>query len=361
MANKNIAIIGTVGIPANYGGFETLAENLVTHLSSEFNITVFCSGKAYDKRLETYKGAKLRYINLSANGPESIFYDIFSIFRSLKFADVLLILGVSGCVSLPFVRLLSRKKIVVNIDGLEWKREKWGRFARWFLKLSEMLAVRYADVIIADNRVIQEYIAKEYSKPSELIPYGGDHAQFEPLDEKILDSFPFLKERYAFKVCRIEPENNVEMVLDTFRDYRRLNLVLVGNWHSNSYALALKKKYSSDTNIFLLDAIYDKKILNQLRSNCYVYIHGHSAGGTNPSLVEAMYLGLPIFAYDVSYNRATTMNRAKYFRDKKELINLLSNTDLVTLKNIGKDMEEIARQNYTWQKISERYRGTLLE
>lgn len=361
MANKNIAIIGTVGIPANYGGFETLAENLVTHLSSEFNITVFCSGKAYDKRLETYKGAKLRYINLSANGPESIFYDIFSIFRSLKFADVLLILGVSGCVSLPFVRLLSRKKIVVNIDGLEWKREKWGRFARWFLKLSEMLAVRYADVIIADNRIIQEYIAKEYSKPSELIPYGGDHAQFEPLDEKILDSFPFLKERYAFKVCRIEPENNVEMVLDTFRDYRRLNLVLVGNWHSNSYALALKKKYSSDTNIFLLDAIYDKKILNQLRSNCYVYIHGHSAGGTNPSLVEAMYLGLPIFAYDVSYNRATTMNRAKYFRDKKELINLLSNTDLVTLKNIGKDMEEIARQNYTWQKISERYRGTLLE
>ncbi|MEO0096420.1 MAG: DUF1972 domain-containing protein, partial [candidate division WOR-3 bacterium] len=146
MANKNIAIIGTVGIPANYGGFETLAENLVTHLSSEFNITVFCSGKAYDKRLETYKGAKLRYINLSANGPESIFYDIFSIFRSLKFADVLLILGVSGCVSLPFVRLLSRKKIVVNIDGLEWRREKWGRFARWFLKLSEMLAVRYADI-----------------------------------------------------------------------------------------------------------------------------------------------------------------------------------------------------------------------
>ncbi|MFN6946485.1 MAG: DUF1972 domain-containing protein, partial [Cytophagaceae bacterium] len=177
MANKSIAIIGTVGIPAKYGGFETLAENLVTYLSSEYNITVFCSGKAYDDRPDSFNGAKLKYINLSANGPASIFYDIFSIINSLKFADVLLILGVSGCVSLPIVRLLSKKKIIVNIDGLEWKRGKWSRFAKWFLKFSEALAVRYADVIIADNRVIQEYIANEYGKLSELISYGGDHAQ----------------------------------------------------------------------------------------------------------------------------------------------------------------------------------------
>ena len=131
---KKISIIGTVGIPAKYGGFETLTEYLTKNLHKDYDMTVYCSSKSYEEKIDTHNGAKLKYINLNANGVQSIPYDIISIFSSLKFADTLLILGVSGCIILPFIRLFSKKRIIVNIDGLEWKREKWGKGAKWFLK-----------------------------------------------------------------------------------------------------------------------------------------------------------------------------------------------------------------------------------
>jgi len=362
MRNKRVAIIGTAGVPARYGGFETLAENIISYLSKEYKLTIFCSGKIYKEKPREYKGAELKFINLNSNGIESIPYDIFSIIYSLGFADTLLILGVSGCIILPFVKLLSRQKeIVINIDGLEWSRPKWNKLARWFLRLSEKIAVKYGDVIVSDNKVIQDYIFKEYGKKSELIPYGGDHAKIEPLDDRILELYPFFKNNYAFKVCRIEPENNIHLILEAFSEFKDLNLVMVGNWDKNRYGQELRKKYHSCSNIFLLDPIYDQKILNAIRSNCFVYIHGHSAGGTNPSLVEAMYLGLPIIAYGVEYNKVTTQYKALYFMNKSELLKLLdeiiSNRDL--LSRIGHEMREIAIQQYTWENVAKQYNAIL--
>jgi len=317
---KKIAIIGTVGIPAKYGGFETLTEYLTKNLHDKYNITIYCSTKNYTEKLDTYNGAHLKYVNLNANGTQSIPYDIISLFSSLKFADTVLILGVSGCIILPFVRLFSKKKIIVNIDGLEWKREKWSKYAKAFLKLSEKLAVIYADEVVTDNKVIQEYVMSEYNKQSNLIAYGGDHVREETLSESLKEKYYFLNNKYAFKVCRIEPENNVHIILDAFSEYEYLNLVIIGNWLNSEYGKKLKEKYTKSKNIFLLDPIYRQSILNQIRSNCSIYIHGHSAGGTNPSLVEAMYLGLPIFAYGIGYNKETTQNKALYFNDKYELV-----------------------------------------
>ena len=137
---SKIAIIGTVGLPAKYGGFETLVEYVTKDLNKNFDITVYCSAKSYSNKIKTYNSCRLHYINLEANGMQSMLYDIRSIFHALKYADVLLILGVSGCVILPLIKLFSKKKIVVNIDGLEWKRQKWNGFAKWFLKLSERFA-----------------------------------------------------------------------------------------------------------------------------------------------------------------------------------------------------------------------------
>ncbi len=358
MRDKRVAIIGTAGVPARYGGFETLAENLIIHLNKKYNLTIFCSGKVYKEKLKNYKGAELKYINLNANGIESILYDIISIIYSLKFADTLLILGVSGCIILPFIKPLSKqKKIIINIDGLEWRRSKWNKLARWFLKLSEKVSVRYGDVIVADNKVIQEYILKEYGKKSELIPYGGDHAKVEPLDDKILELYPFLKTSYAFKVCRIEPENNIHLILEAFSEFKHFNLVIVGNWDKNRYGQELRKKYNTYNNIFLINPIYEQNVLNAIRSNCLVYIHGHSAGGTNPSLVEAMYLGLPIIAYGVEYNKVTTQYKALYFTNKGELLKLLDeimvNKDL--LNHVGHEMREIAIQQYTWESVARKY------
>jgi len=352
---KQINIVGTVGIPAKYGGFETLTEHLTKNLTAKYDLTVFCSSKSYDEKLETYNSAKLKYINLNANGVQSIPYDIISIVSSLKFADTLLILGVSGCIVLPFVRLFSKKRIVVNIDGLEWKREKWGKGAKWFLKFSEKLAVKCADVVVSDNKVIQEYVFSEYGAKSELIAYGADHVTKELLSDEIKNKYPFLNDKYAFKVCRIEPENNVHLILDAFSEYGELSIVMIGNWKNSKYGKELKKKYSSFENIFLVDPIYDQNILNQIRSNCYVYMHGHSAGGTNPSLVEAMYLGLPIFAFGVEYNKETTQHKAQYFNDKVELLELLKNINDDELKKVADDMQEVAKKNYTWKKISEQY------
>ena len=352
---KKISVIGTVGIPSKYGGFETLTEYLAENLSYKYDITVYCSSKSYIKKLESHNGAKLKYINLNANGVQSIPYDIISIFSSLRFADTLLILGVSGCIVLPFIRLFSKKRIIINIDGLEWRRDKWGKGAKWFLKYSEKLAVKYADEVVTDNKVIQEYVKLEYDKDSTLIAYGADHVTKEILRYELKNQYKFLNEKYAFKVCRIEPENSIHLILHSFSEYRDLNLVIIGNWKNSSYGLNLKSKYYNTKNIFLLDPIYNQKLLNEIRSNCYIYMHGHSAGGTNPSLVEAMYLELPIFAYGVEYNRETTQNKALYFNNKDELLELLRSLNDENLRKVAINMRMIAEKNYTWKKISDQY------
>lgn len=268
----------------------------------------------------------------------------------------MLILGVSGCIALPILRLFNKKvKIVTNIDGLEWKRQKWSSNAKKFLKYSEKLAVKYSDIVVSDNKVIQDYVMSEYCVKSELIAYGADHVTKETILEELFVKYPFLKERYAFKVCRIEPENNIHLILEAFSEYRNLNLIIIGNWTNSEYGKNLKDTYSKFENIYLLDPIYEQNILNQIRSNCYIYMHGHSAGGTNPSLVEAMYLGLPIFAFGIDYNKETTRYNAKYFDNKTHLVTLLKNISTDELVNIGTNMKKTAQENYTWERISNQY------
>lgn len=353
--NKKIAIIGTVGLPAKYGGFETLAEHLVDKKGKEFDFLVYCSKKAYPEGPVNHPKATLKYLPLNANGIQSIPYDIWSILHSIRRSDSLLILGVSGCVILPFVKLITRKKIVVNIDGLEWKRDKWGKFAKKFLKLSERIAVKYANEIIADNKVIQDHVKMAYNKDAQLIAYGGDHAQTESISSDSFSKFPFLKDSYAFKVCRIEPENNIELILKAFSKSKKLNLVLMGNWENSEYSKSLKLEYQDIENIFLLDPIYDQRKLNEIRSNCFLYVHGHSAGGTNPSLVEAMHLGLPILAYGIDYNIETTQKEALYFEDEKSLIRTLEAISKDELEKNSSAMAEIAVERYTWKKVTDSY------
>lgn len=349
-----VSIIGTVGLPPVYGGFETLAAQIVSYLQGKIDFTVYCSSKKYKQQHKSYKKAALVYVPFNANGVESIPYDVLSIFHAVRRSDVLLILGVSGCIALPFVKLMSRNKVIVNIDGLEWKRDKWSRLAKWFLKLSEKIAVRYADRVIADNAVIREYVRSTYGIDAHLIAYGGDHTTAIPIDG-FVDEYPFVNEPYAFGICRIEPENNVHVILDAFARMNRMPLVMVGNWKNSEYGLRLKDQYDATDGVLLLDAIYDQTRVDMLRSNCSLYLHGHSAGGTNPSLVEAMWLGLPIFAYDVAYNRETTENSAKYFKDADDLVHVLGGVTEADLAEIATRMHETAARRYRWQGISNAY------
>lgn len=350
---KNVAVVGIQGVPAQYGGFESLVENLIgDHKSDDIRYTVFCSGRDMKTRLAEYKGAELKYVPLRANGVQSIPYDMISFLRIPRKTDVILVLGVSGCLILPVFRLFCRKRLIINIDGLEHRRAKWGKLAKTFLKLSEKMAVRYADVIISDNKGIQDYVREEYGKESELIAYGGDHAvrsvpQARTLD--ILRRYGLRPGAYAVTVCRIEPENNCHLVLEAFSKSDR-ELAFVGNWSRSAYGQELKEKYSAFPNIHILDPIYDIDTLYVLRLNAWAYVHGHSAGGTNPSLVEAMFFGNPIFAYDVVYNRETTGGGAMYWSSSDELLNLLSLDDFDTSSII-----DLANQKYTWKRIANQY------
>lgn len=353
MKKYKVSIVGTVGIPACYGGFESLVENLTLNVSNDVEYTVFCSSKSYPERLHKHNEASLSYIPLKANGVQSIPYDIVSLIKCLQSTpDVVVILGVSGCMFLPIFRLFSRSRVITNIDGLEWKRDKWGKLTRSFLKWSESLAIKYSDVVITDNQAISDYVKQKYNMDSVTIAYGGDHALRDI-------QVPETEEPYSLALCRIEPENNVELILEAFSKSDRC-LKFVGNWGANDYGRRLKMKYNDFNNIELIDPIYDLDELYKLRVNCELYLHGHSAGGTNPSLVEMMHFGVPIFAFDCSFNRYSTNNRAEYFNDVHSLEKLLKSSARITLSNIGNDMKSIAEKSYTWREISRCYQDTFV-
>lgn len=353
-----VAIIGTVGLPANYGGFETLVEQLVRHNDSQdIQYEVFCSAKSYPDRADRFHGANLKYVPLKANGLQSIPYDILSLVKASKNADIILILGVSGCAFLPVYRLFSHKKLIINIDGLEHRRDKWKKWVRRFLKFSEAQAVKYGDIIITDNKCITDYVKEEYGRDSELIVYGGDHVLRNDTGaeeaKKILDNYGLTPEDYALSICRIEPENNVAIIMEAF-EKAKLNLAVIGNWDINSYAKSLAEKYHDSSFVRPLQAVYDLDILHVIRANCTLYLHGHSAGGTNPSLVEAMFYQKPIMAFDCVYNRETTENKAVYFKSADDLVNKLS-VGSDTLTEIAHNMLEIAERRYRWRTISTQY------
>lgn len=354
-----LSIIGTVGLPANYGGWETLVDNIIEYISKKIKITVFCSSKIYKIKVFKYKKVRLLYVNLYPNGFQSIFYDLISMVRAIRISNVMLILGVSGCIFLPLIKIFYRGKIIVNPDGIESERLKWGYLAKNFLRLSELLAVKFADRIIVDNQGIAKHILKKYNKKSVQIAYGGDHVKKILLNKKIKKKYNIPK-YYAFKVARIEPENNIDLILSSF-SITKFPLVIVGNWKSSKYGKGLIKKYKKISNIITLDAIYDLSILDQIRSNALVYIHGHSAGGTNPSLVEAMFLGLPVFAYDVNFNRYTTSNSCFYFKNENDLISLIVNMNKKNILKNGLKMRKIARKNYQWNIIGTKYSNLILE
>lgn len=357
----SIAIIGTVGVPANYGGFETLAENLVKYhdsLSLSVLITVYCSSKTYPEKNPTYLSAQLKYIPLNANGAQSIPYDIWSLFSAVwNRNDVILLLGVSGAIVLPLVRLVSTARIVTNIDGIEWKRQKWKGAAKWFLRLSERIAVRFSHEVIADNGGIARHVVEAYGRDCQVIAYGGDHAiaaEGKPYDGERLP------DRYALALCRIEPENNVTMILEAFAHRPVMPLVFVGNWNNSAFGRELRQRFAAVAHLHLLDPIYDPGVLRTVRGSASIYIHGHSAGGTNPSLVEMMHFGVPILAYDCIFNRYTTDGKALWFTDAQSLCANLDHLTPNTATEVGADMRRIAQERYTWGAIGQTYFSRLL-
>lgn len=349
---RRVAIIGSVGVPARYGGFETLADRLCSELSSQFEISVYCSAKEYEEKKSTYKGAKLHYIPLRANGISGVLYDIWSIVHALRKNHVLLILGVTGCICLPLLSW-SKTKTIVHIDGLEWKRDKWQPIARSFLRLSEKLAMKYADEIILDNEALREIVTSTYgNRDYQLITYGSEIKSISESEKAI--GLP-KKEKYLLALCRIVPENNVRMILSTISKLPHLKLIFIGNWNVNSFSRTVYKQYKDFSNIELREANYNQNAIDLLRKNCSAYIHGHSAGGTNPSLVEAMGSGAPVFAYDARFNRETMKSEGIFFKSEQELAQALQSFSENQLLEAGNRLKQVALDHYQWSEVAASY------
>jgi glycosyltransferase involved in cell wall biosynthesis len=191
----------------------------------------------------------------------------------------------------------------------------------------------------------------EYGKKAEMIAYGGDHVLRQVSGEReveVMEEYGVVAGEYAMSICRIEPENNCHLILEAFEKSGK-RLVFVGNWERSAYGKELKERYGECENIRLVNSVYDLDVLYVLRKNARWYVHGHSAGGTNPSLVEAMFFGIPILAYDVVYNRETTENSALYFKTSDDICRLLE----CDVEASG--LRDIAERRYRWKTIAGEY------
>lgn len=361
MARK-LAIVGTNGLPGNYGGWDQLVKQFSLKISDDIDLVVFNPVKKNELKCKQINKAKLVYVPFRANGWQSIPFDGWSLIHAAFTCDVIFVCGISGAIFFPFVRVFN-KKIVLNPDGSEWRRSKWALPVKLFLRFSEWIGVHTAHAIVADNKIIQEDLLRQYNINSKCIEYGSDHVKKYIFDSRLNETYGIFPQKYAFKVCRIEPENNIEMILSAFSEFVDLPLVLIGNWNNSQFGTQLRKKYKVYDHLTLLDPIYDECLLNQFRSNCAIYVHGHSVGGTNPSLLEAMGLGLNILAYAAPYNIETTEGMAAYFSNKQELLHHLHSFELAhsSINKNGNLMFEIAQRRYQWIRVIQDYEQLFLK
>jgi glycosyltransferase involved in cell wall biosynthesis len=347
MKRNKIAIIGTAGLPAKYAGFETLAAHLVENLSSEYDFSVYCSGKQYARRdrATNYNGAKLIYLPLQADGLQGLVYDVISTIHALFYAEVLLILGVSGSFLIPFVRLFTNKKVITSVDGYEWKRNQYGKAALLYRMVAGWLAIRFSHVNIDNKESMQDYTALRYATDALL------------MNEQTTGNakYPFMDRPYAFKLCQISPDNNIDMILKAFVQAPQHQLVITGNWNKSEYGKSLRKTYAIFPNIHMLDPIYNQHELDMLRANSFAYIHGNQPGGVDAALLEAMFMGLPVISVATKNNQLTTEGKALYFNSATELATMLNQTRLGEFSKVGLAMQETAQRKYTWQLIATKY------
>lgn len=345
-----MAIIGTVGVPARYGGFETLAEQLAKGINPEAHqLVIYCQRTAYPELNggEPFEGHQRVLLPLRANGPASMVHDMLAMAHAALIAkvDTLLVLGYSGAWFLPFVRLLRPgMRVVTNIDGMEWRREKFGRGARALLRGLEYFATRFSHKVIADNAALVAIARRIHRIEPVLIAYGGDHTLIPPGPLN-------LSPGYFLTIARVEPENNCHVILAACAKVGA-RLVFVGNWDASAYGRGLKTQFANTTNLSLLSPIYDQTQLSALRLGAVGYVHGHSVGGTNPSLVEALFHAKRFLVFDCEFNRATLAGAGAYFGTQEALHNLLVMPESGL---VAADLLKGLRERYRWTTIVDLY------
>jgi len=361
--SKKIAILGSRGIPNHYSGFEQLAEYLAQGLvKMGYEVSVYNSHD-HPYQEKTWNGVNI----IHCHDPEykygtfgQFIYDLNCIKDSRKRNfDLIFQLGYTSS-TIWFWLLPKKSKIVTNMDGLEWKRAKYSKPVQQFLKVAEWLGVVSSDRLIADSLGIQEYLKKKFKKDSSFIPYGA--YLFNNPEVKILNEFGLKAYEYDMLVARMEPENNVETIIKGYlQTDRKRKLVVVGNTQGTPHGQYLKSTYSQEQGVVFTEGIFDIDVLNNIRHFSYLYFHGHSVGGTNPSLLEAMASSCLMAAHNNAFNKAILETEAFYFSNPNEVAEIIStNTKDENHPWIKANRGKIT-EKYTWQAIVDGYAKVIEE
>jgi glycosyltransferase involved in cell wall biosynthesis len=353
-----LGIVGSRGIPARYGGFETFVQEISPLLVEKgIQVTVYCDNAERDSKSNLYKGVFLQYQHTTKSKHSIIFY-LEGIWKALRQNDIILVTGTGGSF-FYFLKYIYKKKIITNTDGVESIREKWSPVNKILIKLSEKLAVHQSDYLIADSKGITQYLLAHYMKLSEnkvkTIEYGAFINKY--YGREFLEKYNLTHNEYYLVVCRLEPENNVDKIIDGYiLSKTNKPLVIVGNITESSYISSIIDMRSEK--VRFIGGIYDKEELSSIRYSAYAYIHGHSVGGTNPSLLEALGSGNISLCHDNVFNREVTNNLMLYFNDSEQVSELIKKVDNYSLQQADR-LKQIAvsriNDYYNWPNMSTKY------
>lgn len=375
---RNVFIIGSKGIPARYGGFETFVEKLTEQQVSN-NIKYHVSCLANSREEFNHNGARCFNIKVPNIGPaKAVYYDIMALRESIKYIKENnienSIVYILACRIGPFVGFYKRKlkklggTLLVNPDGHEWKREKWNAAIRQYWKISERLMVKHSDLLVCDSVNIEKYIKedyKQYKPKTTFIAYGADTEKSKLADDDstVLNWYKergVKKKEYYLVVGRFVPENNYEtMITEFMKSKTEKDFVLITNVEQNKFYNQLREKtgFDKDSRIKFVGTVYNQELLKKIRENAYGYFHGHEVGGTNPSLLEALATTDLNLLLDVGFNREVGMDGAVYFtKEEGSLSSLIDNElDNEEIKRLAIRAKERILEAYSWKKIANMY------
>lgn len=351
-----IAILGTRGVPNHYGGFEQFAEFFSVYLAQKGHDVFVYNSHDHPYQEKTFQGVNI----LHQYDPEykigtagQFIYDLNCILDSRKRNfDIILQLGYTSS-SVWYFLLPKKPLLITNMDGLEWKRTKYSKLVQKVLLFAEKLAVKSSDYLVADSLGIQKYLFEKYGKESTYIAYGAN--TFDNPNESLIAKYNVEKYHFNMILARLEPENNIETILDgVVLSDDKTTMLVIGN-HNTKFGNYLKEKFRSSSNIRFVGAVYNLEHLDNLRWYSNLYFHGHSVGGTNPSLLEAMASKALIIAHDNDFNKAILKENAYYFSNSEDVKKL-------TLQVKKNDNLHIIQNNHTaiaaefnWDKINGEY------
>jgi glycosyltransferase involved in cell wall biosynthesis len=357
-----IAMIGTRGVPARYGGFETAIEEIGKRLAAAgHEVTVYCRGERHPE--SEYEGMRLVHLPaIKQKIAETLSHTGLSVLHAAgrrltrRGPDVALVFNAANSPLLPVLRVL-RVPVATHVDGLEWQRAKWSGAGKRYYQTAESMAVRWSDALIADALGIQEYYRERFQAESVFIAYGAP--LLDGPDAGKLKEIGYEPGEYHLVVARFEPENHVHLKVEGYRNSKATKpLVVVGSApYADEYTERVRGLAGDDPRIRFLGGVWDQELLDSLYSGALTYLHGHSVGGTNPSLLRAMGAGTSVIAYDVVFNREVLGESGRFFGDPAGLAREveLAEAEPGAAADRGAMAHKRASQHYVWDDVAQQY------